>query len=161
VWIVSARAGFISISGRLHANVAIGAAIRVDEDGVLAPPLCEIQLPSSIRTRIRRGRDQRSFRRGLPILKDLLQPLESTAFVHEWHTAIAGRDIVRSHARIDSCARWIVKWRRAVEAANAQARWRAAIDVLLVPQFVIVVGGVVALAREEGLKAILSTDVHR
>src|SRR5215468_2072472 len=49
----------------------------------------------------------------------------------------------------------------ACKAANSIASRRAAVDVLLIAQLVVVIGGVIALSCKKRLQTILATSVHR
>ena len=48
VWVVGAGAGVIGICGSLHPDVAIGAAIGIDENCVPAPLLSEVKLAGAV-----------------------------------------------------------------------------------------------------------------
>src|SRR5262249_700000 len=60
----------------------------------------------------------------------------------------------------NACACRKIEWRVARKAANSIASRRAAVDVLLIAQLVVVVGGIIALSCEKRLQTILATGVH-
>ena len=161
VWVVGASAGVVGIIGSLDADVAIGATIGIDEDGIPAPPLSEVELTGAVRARVRRRIDQSAFFHRLVVLENLLQRLQAAALVYKRHAAVVRRDVVRTDSRIHTCAGGEIEGRADGRAADGAASRRAAVDVLFVAQFVIVIGRVVALAREKGLKAVLPAGVHR
>ena len=47
--VVGAGAGVIGVCGSLYADVAVAAAIGIDEDCMPAPLLCEEKLPGAVR----------------------------------------------------------------------------------------------------------------
>src|SRR4029077_19911573 len=145
----------------LHPDVAIAATVSIDENRVLTPSLSEVELTGAVRARIRGHVDQTAFCRRLVVLENLLQPLEAAAPVHKWHAAVVRRDIDRAHSRVHTCTGHEIEGRHSGEAANSQARWRAAVDILFVAEFVIVIGRVIALPSEKWLKTILAADVYR
>ncbi len=88
VRVVGASAGFVGICCGLHADVAIGATIGVDEDCIPAPLLSEVKLTGAVRARVRRRIDQTAFFQRLVVLENLLQCLEAAGFVHKRHAAV-------------------------------------------------------------------------
>src|SRR5262249_50552462 len=88
----------------------------------------------------------------------MLQRLKAAALVHE--RAVHWSYVIGGVTRINACACRKIEWRVARKAANSIASRRAAVDVLLIAQLVVVVGGIIALSCEKRLQTILATGVH-
>ena len=158
---LSARdAGLIGVRGSLHPDVAIGAAIRVNEDCVPAPLLSEVELACAVRAWIRRRIDQATLFHRLVVLENLLQHLKASALVHERNAAVVWSHIIDRITCIYACTGEKIEGRTTGGTADASTGRSTAVNVLLVTQFVVVIRGVVALAGEEWLQAVLAADVH-
>src|SRR5262249_57661828 len=94
VRIVGARTGIIGVCSSLHADVAIGATICVDEDYVRAPLLSEVELACAVRSRVRRRINEAALFHRLIVLENLLQSLKAAALVYEGNAAVVWSYII-------------------------------------------------------------------
>src|SRR5262249_21762918 len=124
------------------------------------PLLSEVELASAVGARIRRRINQATLAHRLVVLENLLQSLKATALVHEGNTPVVGSYIIGRITCVHARAGGKIEGRAAGGAAGPSPGRSAAVNVLLVAQFVVVIRGVVALAGEEWLQAVLAADVH-
>ena len=164
VRIVGTGPGVISSGvGGLQANVAVGAGIRVHEEGILAPRLGRIELLAAVRARIGRSGDRAAISNRLVAQESIPERLEADGAVHD----VRGRgvhvidvsdvatDVV---AGIDAAACWHI---RSGCTTDGTASRGTTVDVFAVAQLVVVPGSVVALCCVKHLKGVLATGVHR
>jgi hypothetical protein len=123
--------------------------------------LSEVELASAIRAWVRWRVDQTPLFHRLVVLENLLQNLKATALAHEGNAPVVRRHIIGRITCVHARAGEKIEGWAARGAADASARRSAAVNVLLVTQLVVVIRGVVALAGEEWLQAVLATDIHR
>src|SRR5262249_3891853 len=142
-------------------DVAIRAAISVDEDYVAAPLLGEVELTRTVRAWIQGRIDKATFFGRLVVLENLLQYLEAAALIHEGNAAVVWRYIIGWVTGIDASPGGKVERRAAGRATDTSASRSATVNVLFVAQFVVVVCGVITLPCEKWLQAVLATNVYR